>query len=669
MSLQRRLTLFFILIVILPLALAGFAVQRIVVGEITRRAALALSPALDSTVIVYEERVRSADDRHARSIVDPARLADLVGKGRSRRADNYLRTRLSRSTTIDFFALSDRDGDLLGFADRRAPQLLPGVAPPTAREIVSSGHGVGRAFVRTITIPLASDGRMVGNLIGGFWLDGEFLATSPEDAVHVSLLAGERVIASTAPLQGPVAVEVRPGEITDINLDGQVRAEAREFDGEISMLASTSRSPINELSRGVLVSVLGLLAVVLIGTSILAWVLSKLITQPLEELSLGARAVASGDFGYEIPVRSHDEVGRLAASFNEMTGHLRQTIMQLQQSRDQLQQAVRRVGETLRSTHDMGQLRESILNTAADAVGADAAVMWLFTPTRDELYPAITRGLDGNLNERLKVGEGIAGLVAERATTVLLPSDGRGPKLGRREPNFPVLIAVPVYTQDRVSGVLVVGRRDSEHPFTDEDVGTVVFLSEQGGVAIENVLLHEEAQRLSLTDGLTGVWNRRFVQMQFRQILASALRFQRPFSVLMLDLDNFKLVNDTYGHQRGDAVLVDFSQRVSRVLREIDTFGRYGGEEFICLLAETAESGALATAEKILDVIRGEPFGAAGEPPVRLTVSIGVASYPQHGDSFRALLRSADQALYKAKQDGRNCARVAGGKSELKLAT
>jgi two-component system cell cycle response regulator len=669
MSLQRRLTLFFVLIVILPLALAGFAVQRIVVGEITRRAAVALGPALDNSVIVYEERLRAADDNHARSIVSPTRLARLMQGSGKQRVEGYLLSRLAKTSTIDFFALVDATGDLLGFARRVPPKLLQGVSAPTPREIVRSGPNIGRAFVRTISIPLMSEGKEVGRLIGGFWLDGELLAASPQDDVHVSLLAGNRVIASTAPLERPVTVDIQPGQITDIDLNGEVRAEARQFQGDISMLASTSTSPITALSRSVLVSVLGLLAVVLIGTSILAWVLSKLITQPLEELSQGARAIATGDLDYEIPVRSHDEVGRLAASFNEMTGHLRDTIGQLQYSRDQLQRAVRRVGETLRSTHDMGQLRESILNTAADAVGADAAVMWLFTPTRDELFPAIVRGIDGDLKGRLKVGEGIAGLVAERATTVLLPADGRGPKRGRREPHFPVLIGVPLYTQDRVSGVLVVGRKDPHRRFTDEDLSTVVFLSEQGGVAIENVLLHEEAQRLSLTDGLTGVWNRRFVQMQFRQMMASALRFQRPFSVLMLDLDNFKVVNDTYGHQRGDAVLVEFSQRVSRVLREIDTFGRYGGEEFICLLAETAEAGALATAEKVLDVIRADPFGAAGERPVRLTVSIGVASYPQHGDSFRSLLRSADQALYRAKQDGRNCARVAGGKSGLKLAT
>ena len=188
----------------------------------------------------------------------------------------------------------------------------------------------------------------------------------------------------------------------------------------------------------------------------------------------------------------------------------------------------------------------------------------------------------------------------------------------------------------------------------------VVFLAEQGGVAIENVLLHEETTRLSLTDGLTGVWNRRYFQMQFRQVLATATRFARPFSLLMLDLDHFKDVNDNFGHQRGDEILVEVAQRINDALREVDTFARYGGEEFICLLSETDMSGAQTTADKILRAIRATPFGEKSGAPLRLTVSIGIASYPEHGDSFGSLVDAADKALYRAKQEGRDRVRVAG---------
>jgi two-component system, cell cycle response regulator len=137
----------------------------------------------------------------------------------------------------------------------------------------------------------------------------------------------------------------------------------------------------------------------------------------------------------------------------------------------------------------------------------------------------------------------------------------------------------------------------------------------------------------------------------------------------MLDLDNFKIVNDTYGHQRGDAILIEFSKRVGETLREVDHFIRYGGEEFLCLLTETSLSGAKAAADKILLAVRSDSFGTSGEELVDLTVSVGVASYPEHGASYERLISAADGALYRAKHDGRDRWRVADGTSPgLRLA-
>jgi diguanylate cyclase (GGDEF)-like protein len=409
----------------------------------------------------------------------------------------------------------------------------------------------------------------------------------------------------------------------------------------------------------------GLLLIALGATAVLAYKLARLVTQDLEELTEGARAMAEGRFEHRVPVRSKDEVGQLAHVFNEMAAKLSETITELSSSRDQLQRAIRRVGETLRSTHDMKQILDAVLHTGMDAVHADAGTYWTFTPTREEIYPAIGIGTEVDELQRLKVGEGIIGLVAERGITTLVPIPG-GPPAARGEPSFPNVLALPLNHDDRIYGVFALYRRPGKRPFTDKDVQTLEFLVEQGAVALENVTLHEEANRLSLTDGLTGVFNRRYLQMQFRQVLATAVRFNRPFSVLMLDLDNFKNVNDTFGHQRGDAILIEFAQRVNRNLREVDTFSRYGGEEFVALLSETDVHGALATAEKILDSVRSETFGGSGESPIHLTVSIGVASHPDHGDSYKKLIEAADRAMYHAKREGRDRVRVS--ETGLKIA-
>ncbi|MDP9227202.1 MAG: diguanylate cyclase, partial [Actinomycetota bacterium] len=496
-------------------------------------------------------------------------------------------------------------------------------------------------------------------VVGGFWIDNNLLFAPPQSEVKLSIVvvngAGGRgrVIASSGSLPTSIPVVIDKHDTFDADIGGPSVAQAIRLGGDTWLVASNLLAPLQQQSRQLLVSLLALLLLALLGTSALAFLLARFITQPLEELSHGANAIAEGRFDHRIPMRHEDEVGQVASAFNEMSERLSDTIGQLYASRDQLHRAVRRVGETLRSTHDMDQMLDSILNTAAEAVGADAATMWMFTKTREELYPASQRGIPAR-SGLIRVGEGIVGLVAERAMNISTSGADKGPRPAHNEPEFPVTLAVPVYSNERIMGVLSVYRNERGFGFTQSDLETVEFLAEQGGAAIENVLLHEEAQRLSLTDGLTGTWNRRYFQMQFRQVLATAQRFDRPFSILMLDLDHFKLVNDTHGHPRGDTILVDFAARVEKLLREVDTFARYGGEEFICLLSETDLEGALTTAGKIQDAIRLQKFGGLGEEPVHLTVSIGVASHPEHGRAFRPLIEAADQALYRAKQEGRD---------------
>jgi diguanylate cyclase (GGDEF)-like protein len=619
---------------------------------------------------MYNDRVEGLDQR-VRAATEGRRLARVLRSGDKAETARFLERRLLGVYRLNFLMATGPDGRLLSFEASPA-SFLPGFEPPGRSELATAASGVGAGFVKSASIPVEVPGKgEVGSVMGGLWLDRSLLVDTSTSDVKLSLAAGDRVIASTAPLESSAQIDVRTDEAFDADIDGESRARAEPLDGDVVVLASTSTSPLTALSRRVVTSMLGLLILALIGTSVLAYLLARLITQPLEDLSIGAGAIAEGNFDYRIKARSKDEVGRLASAFNNMASRLEDTITQLSSSRDQLQRAVRRVGETLRSTHDMTRMLESTLNTAVDAVQADAGALWRFTPTRTDLYAGPVSGFDTESLGRVKVGEGIVGLVAERSTNVLLPTEDGGPRTASGEPVAPVMIAIPLFSQDRVMGVLAVYRNDADRPFTQEDMDTLIFLAEQGGVAIENVQLHEEARRLSLMDGLTGIWNRRYFQMQFRQVLATATRFERPFSVLMLDLDFFQKVNDTYGHQRGDAILIEFAHRVNGTLREIDTFARYGGEEFICLLSETDVEGARTTAEKICDVIRSETFGGVGEEPIALTVSIGVASHPEHGDSYRSLVEAADKALYQAKEDGRNKVVVArkGSSSQLKLAT
>lgn len=666
MSLQQRLTLFFVLIVILPLAAAGFVVQRVIGEEIGERAVISLRPALDATVQLYNTR-SEVMVRRVRGVVGEPGFPQLLEDRNKSALTRYLKTQLGRTTDIDFLIVTDAKNNVLA-SSMKSPHFLEGLPTPSASTIFEAPGGANDGFARTPTFRIrVAGGGLAGKMVGGFWLDEDLLLASSRSGADLSIVADGRIIASTASLSSPARIPVSFDSDFEADIGEPSKAAATELEAGVGIVSSTPSAPIASSSRRVLTSLLILLALALLGTTALAYLLARLISQPLEELAEGAAAIAEGRFDHRIPVRSKDEVGQLALAFNDMTGRLADTVNQLSYSRDQLQRAVRRVGETLRSTHDMKQMLQSVVNTAADAVEADVAILWSFTPTRDELYPSISRGTEITSLPRLKVGEGLVGFVAERATALVVPPPTplQGmPRFARREPSFPVALATPLYSQDRIVAVLSAYRHDPRKHFTDEDIEMVTFLTEQCGVAIENVLLHEEAQRLSLTDGLTGTWNRRFFQMQFRQVLATATRFNRNFSVLMLDLDNFKLINDTYGHTRGDAILVEFSQRVTSALREVDTFARYGGEEFICLLSETDTQGAITTAEKIREGIKNEPFGDPSDRPLSLTVSIGIASYPEHGDTFRELVEAADRAMYRAKQLGRDRVAVA---EKLKL--
>jgi len=160
-----------------------------------------------------------------------------------------------------------------------------------------------------------------------------------------------------------------------------------------------------------------------------------------------------------------------------------------------------------------------------------------------------------------------------------------------------------------------------------------------------------ETEHLSRTDALTGVPNRRYLEHILADEAKRAARFDRPFSVLMADVDRFKLVNDTHGHAVGDRVLKEVAERIRAALRtDLDTVARFGGEEFTVILPETGRDGALVVAEKLRAVVAATPFPDG----FTVTVSVGVASRPEDGQRPEELLVAADAALYEAKRAGRD---------------
>jgi diguanylate cyclase (GGDEF)-like protein len=176
--------------------------------------------------------------------------------------------------------------------------------------------------------------------------------------------------------------------------------------------------------------------------------------------------------------------------------------------------------------------------------------------------------------------------------------------------------------------------------------------AEHFALSFANLKLHETLRIQSIRDPLTGLFNRRFMEESLARELQRAERHERSVAVMMLDLDRFKVVNDTLGHQAGDAVLREVGSLLAANSRGGDIACRYGGDEFILILPESSSSDTLRRAEHLLESVRLLQLGR--EPGGRITASIGVASFAEHGTTAGALLRAADKALYRAKAEGRD---------------
>jgi diguanylate cyclase (GGDEF)-like protein len=199
--------------------------------------------------------------------------------------------------------------------------------------------------------------------------------------------------------------------------------------------------------------------------------------------------------------------------------------------------------------------------------------------------------------------------------------------------------------------------RTAHHPFRTDDLHHIALLAPQAAVAFVGATVRHQMHRyqdLAVTDGLTGLYNHRHIQELLRDELRRARRYGRPLSLLMLDVDGFKLFNDTYGHPQGDVLLQSLASILRANVRSVDHVGRYGGEEFMVLLPETVRSDAVMLAERIRNAVERTPYQLGESASVRVTVSIGVAASPQDASEADLLVQLADQALYRAKRDGRN---------------
>lgn len=314
------------------------------------------------------------------------------------------------------------------------------------------------------------------------------------------------------------------------------------------------------------------------------------------------------------------------------------------------------IAQDLASSLDLDEVLETIARRVKELTRADGSRIYLLDPDEETLTPLVV--LEDYAEEIMAtcipIGQGITGHVAATGLAEIVNQAHRDPRAVKipgtpEEPES--LMCAPIAAKGEVIGVMTLSR-EGEKGFDDPSLRLVTSLASQAATAIENARLYEETKRLAVSDPLTGLRNRRNIAEHLRTEVARASRFDRELSVLVMDVDNLKLFNDTYGHATGDEVIRTVAQSVVSAIRDIDAVGRYGGDEFAVILPETGPEDAAVVGGRILNTLTKEPFQAPGGSKVPISISIGSASYPSDTDEVDRLFSLADTAMYQAKVAG-----------------
>ncbi|MBI2748069.1 MAG: diguanylate cyclase [Burkholderiales bacterium] len=396
---------------------------------------------------------------------------------------------------------------------------------------------------------------------------------------------------------------------------------------------------------------LGFAVAISVGAA-LAWsILSR-----VKVLSEGTRAFGEGDFSYRVQVKGYDELGQLAQSFNAMAEALEKSRATIEQRASQLD-AINQTAVAINSSLQLKDILDEIMRRGITLTGGTASGIAFYDEAAGRFTNWVTQGLSENFVRNMNFRPG--GLADEAFTSGshVLSNDRpeTAHKLSRlaREEHLRCFICLPLTSRDRRLGVIYVYRADRD-TFTPTEVELLTTFSSLAAQVIENARLHAQVQEQARTDALTGLSNRGEFQRQLKQEEERSRRYNRSFSLLMLDIDHFKTVNDSYGHQAGDELLRALAARLGEQTRPVDHVARYGGEEFVVILPETGRDGALVSAGRLRTAVADTAVPVTEGRTIPVTISIGVATFPVDGESETALIAAADAALYAAKQGGRN---------------
>jgi diguanylate cyclase (GGDEF)-like protein len=610
-SFRGRLTLFFLLIVVLPMIALAVLVTQVTTQSGNGKADARLASGLQVSLAIYRRDVAHAKlvaTQLGRSVV----LANALRSGDRSQIESTAR-RLARQHGVAALVLRDAQDRPLAVVGSRNPAPayrlnLRGPNGDVGSLVVSTTNA--KAYVRDVRALTGRGAAMLGP--GGpiaSTLDIGDASLPPSGHTADVEIASDKMRAGTTTLPGPAPMRLA--------LFGPT--ESGGFFGSSPLVA------------GVLVL---FFAIALVFVAMLLRALGGQVAAMLE----AARGIGEGDFGRTVPVVGSDEMAGLASEFNKMSGRLSAQMEELRRQQVEIDRSVRRIGDAFASGLDRQGLLQVVAETALGACRAEYGTIAL-------------SGREG--------AEAEAGKANDALQDVAVAAEGQAARsndLVAWEEEGLCALASPLRRlgdPPENVGVMTVARRGE--PFSSAEQDVFLYLVGQVSASIENIALHELVSEQAVTDELTGLSNNRRFRELISKEAARAQRFGHDLSLIMLDIDDFKRVNDTYGHLQGDEVLRMIGKVLDAESRGVDEPARYGGEEFAVALPETGMEGAAGLAERIRARIESEAVARTdGKGTVKVTASVGAATIPESAATAQEVIAAADAALYEAKRAGKN---------------
>jgi diguanylate cyclase (GGDEF)-like protein len=610
-SFRGRLTLFFLLIVVLPMIAVGVLVTHVTSESESGKADARLEAGLEAAQTTYSDDAADAERAARRFAARPA-VAAALSSGDPARIAAAAR-RYAPQTGIRTLEISNPNGAVLASI---GPALAVASFPLDLTD--PSGDHV----LLTASTTTAAD-----------YLD----RVSHLTGLDAVLLDADGTVSSTTQLQG--AGLPSSGESADVEVGGEsLRARTADLpprdDLRIAVLGPVESGGFLSSSPVVVAALIVFFAIALMFVTMLLRMLGGQVRSMFE----AARGIGEGDFSRKVPVLGDDEMAGLASEFNKMGDRLSAQMQELRRQQVEVDRSVRRIGEAFASGLDREGMLKVVVETALGACDAQYGTI-------------AVSGRDGAEAEAGEPSDRIRDLVAAAEVDALGEDD-----IVSSQKSGVYALATPLRQIGEAPenvGVMTVARDGAA--FTPAQREVFLYLAGQVSSSIENIALHEMVSEQAVTDELTGLSNSRHFRELMKKEAARAERFGHDLSLIMVDIDNFKEINDAYGHLQGDKML----RMVGRVLqlesRGVDEPARYGGEEFAVALPETGIEGALDLAERVRARIESEQVPRpGGSGTVSITASVGAASVHGAPDGPEALIAAADAALYEAKRAGKN---------------